>query len=81
MSHQTGLIATLDSKAALKIEAVLSSFEGYPLPQWIRTINADEYMIEWWSVQSYDNEFDKKYLLFTYHKLQHTLECYYDIMT
>ncbi len=75
------LISMIDPIASLQIEAVLSSFDGYPLPKWIRSRSVDEYMFEWWSVQPYYNDYDRKFLLFTYHKVERRLEAYYDILT
>lgn len=69
----------IDGNAGLQIEAALGAFDGYQLPQWIENKNVEEYMFEWWSVESYLNESDKKYLLFTYHKLKRKLKIYVDV--
>lgn len=81
MSKQESLIGKVDTIAGLQIEMVLSSFEGYPFPKWIKSRNDEEYMYEWWSVQPYYKDNDKKFLLFTYHKLERRLNAYYDILS
>jgi hypothetical protein len=79
MGKLDSLIGMIDHKAGLRIEAVLSAFDGYQLPQWMRSMNNEDLMFEWWSIESYLDENDKKYVLFTYNKLQKKLKVYYEL--
>lgn len=79
MSKLDSLIGMIDPFAGLRIEAALMAFDGYQFPQLMENKNADEYMLEWWSVENYLDETKKIYLLFTYHKLKRDLKMYYEL--